>query len=401
MRTRPGSWPRASIRERAPRRWPGATGCTRASCSPGASGSRPWPRVRVPGSCPWWSRKAERPHRPRWRAGSRSRSARRSSVSALTWTRRRCAGCSRPCGAWRDRGPAGRTDPARGRAGRLQEGHGRAGRPGAAGAAGRPVRGRGHHLPSQAGRPGEDPGLRRHRPGFVREEAGGRTVLLAVAGRGGGALERGVTIMAKWNDRAAGSSCHIHSSLWGTGRDTPASADPKRPHGMSAAFEHWLAGQVALAREMTAFLAPYPNSYKRFQAGSFAPTKLVWSVDNRTAAFRAMGSGRSQRVECRVPGADVNPYLAYAALIAAGLHGIENALPLDPPAEGNAYLSDGVPEIPTTLRDAATALDGSAVLREVFGDGVVDHYVRAARWEQAEADRRVTDWEVARYFERV
>src|SRR3954471_20374161 len=141
-----------------------------------------------------------------------------------------------------------------------------------------------------------------------------------------------VTFMAKWNDRAAGSSCHIHSSLWGTGRDTPASADPKRPHGMSAVFEHWLAGQVALAREMTAFLAPYPNSYKRFQAGSFAPTKLVWSVDNRTAAFRAMGSGRSQRVECRVPGADVNPYLAYAALIAAGLHGIENALPLDPPA---------------------------------------------------------------------
>jgi glutamine synthetase len=210
-----------------------------------------------------------------------------------------------------------------------------------------------------------------------------------------------VTFMAKWNDRAAGSSCHIHSSLWGTGRDTPASADPKRPHGMSAVFEHWLAGQMALAREMTAFLAPYPNSYKRFQAGSFAPTRLVWSVDNRTAAFRAMGSGRSQRVECRVPGADVNPYLAYAALIAAGLHGIEDALPLDPPAEGNAYLSDGAPEIPATLRDAAAALDGSAVLREAFGDGVVDHYVRAARWEQAEADRRVTDWEVARYFERV
>ncbi len=114
-----------------------------------------------------------------------------------------------------------------------------------------------------------------------------------------------------------------------------------------------------------------------------------------------MGSGKAMRGECRVPGADVNPYLAYAALIAAGLHGIENALPLGPPAEGNAYLADGAPEIPTTLRDAAAALDGSAALREALGDDVVDHYVRAARWEQSESDRRVTDWEVARYFERV
>jgi glutamine synthetase len=212
---------------------------------------------------------------------------------------------------------------------------------------------------------------------------------------------RSVTFMAKWDDRLPGSSCHIHSSLWRTGGGAAASGDADRPHGMSPVFGHWLAGQLALAREMTLLLAPYPNSYKRFQAGSFAPTRLVWSLDNRTAAFRAMGEGGSLRVECRVPGADVNPYLAYAALIAAGLHGIENALPLGPPAEGNAYLADGAPEIPTTLRDAAAALDGSAALREALGDDVVDHYVRAARWEQSEFDRRVTDWEVARYFERV
>jgi glutamine synthetase len=212
---------------------------------------------------------------------------------------------------------------------------------------------------------------------------------------------KSVTFMAKWDDRLAGSSCHIHSSLWEAGRGAPVSADLKRPHGMSAVFEHWLAGQIALAGEMALFLAPNPNSYKRFQAGSFAPTKLVWSQDNRTAAFRAMGEGRSLRVECRVPGADVNPYLAYAALIAAGLHGIKNQLPLEAPAGGNAYLADGVPGIPTTLRDAAAALDRSAVFREAFGDEVVDHYVGSASWEQSEFDRRVTDWEVARYFERV
>jgi glutamine synthetase len=113
-----------------------------------------------------------------------------------------------------------------------------------------------------------------------------------------------------------------------------------------------------------------------------------------------LGKGQSLRAECRVPGADVNPYLAYAALIAAGLHGMEQRLPLDPPAEGNAYLIEDLPEIPHSLRDATAALDNSAALRAAFGDAVIDHYVRAARWEQSEYDRRVTDWEIARYFER-
>jgi glutamine synthetase len=142
------------------------------------------------------------------------------------------------------------------------------------------------------------------------------------------------------------------------------------------------------------------NSYKRFQSGSFAPTKAVWSRDNRTTAFRVLGQGRSLRAECRVSGADVNPYLAYAARIAAGLHGLEQRLPLDPPTEGNAYLLEGIAEIPKTLREATAALDNSAVLRAAFSDEVIDHYVRAAAWEQSEYDRRVTDWELARYLER-
>jgi glutamine synthetase len=210
---------------------------------------------------------------------------------------------------------------------------------------------------------------------------------------------KSASFMAKWHEAQPGSSGHIHVSLR-TQDGAAATADSAASHGLSAPFAHFLAGQIALLREMTLFLAPCVNSYKRFQSGSFAPTKAVWSRDNRTAAFRVLGKGRSLRAECRVPGADVNPYLAYAALIAAGLHGMEQRLPLDPPAEGNAYLVQGLPEIPRTLRQATAALDGSTVLRAAFGDAVIDHYVRAAAWEQSEFDRRVTDWEIARYFER-
>ncbi len=207
------------------------------------------------------------------------------------------------------------------------------------------------------------------------------------------------SFMAKWHEGQPGSSGHIHLSLWGLGGE-PATADANGPYGLAPAFAHFLAGQVALLREMTLFLAPVVNSYKRFQSGSFAPTRAVWSTDNRTAAFRVLGHGKSLRVECRVPGADVNPYLAYSALLAAGLHGMEQRLQLDPPAEGNAYLAEGLPEIPTTLREAMATLERSAVLRAAFGDAVIEHYCRAAAWEQAEHDRRVTDWEIARYLER-
>mgnify|MGYP002526984738 CR=1 FL=1 len=155
------------------------------------------------------------------------------------------------------------------------------------------------------------------------------------------------------------------------------------------------------AGEITYFLAPYINSYKRFVAGTFAPTKAVWSVDNRTAGYRICGAdSKAVRIECRVGGADLNPYMAMAGLLAAGIDGIENKRELEPAFIGDAYKGDGVREIPHTLRAALEALDGSAMLRAAMGDDVIEHYLHAGRWEQSEHDRRVTDWEVKRGFER-
>ena len=211
---------------------------------------------------------------------------------------------------------------------------------------------------------------------------------------------RSVTFMAKYAQDAAGSSCHIHQSL----RRPDGSAafhDAGEPHGMSALMRSYLAGLLAHAAETTCFLAPNINSYKRFVAGTFAPTKTVWSTDNRTAGFRLCGTDtKAVRVECRIGGADLNPYLAFAAQIAAGLAGIEAGLELPPEFSGDAYGGASLPAIPTTLRDAAVALERSTMLRAAFGDDVVDHYVHAARWEQSQFDRRVTDWELARGFER-
>ncbi len=211
---------------------------------------------------------------------------------------------------------------------------------------------------------------------------------------------KSVTFMAKYADAAAGSSSHIHQSL----RRADGSAafhDPAGEHGMSATMRSYLAGLLAHAAETTLFLAPNINSYKRFVAGTFAPTRTVWSTDNRTAGFRLCGAdSKSVRVECRIGGADLNPYLAFAAQIAAGLAGIEQGLDLGPEFTGDAYTGARLPEIPTTLRAATEALDASAMLRAALGDAVVDHYVHAARWEQSEYDRRVTDWELARGFER-
>ncbi len=211
---------------------------------------------------------------------------------------------------------------------------------------------------------------------------------------------KAITFMAKWRHDLAGNSCHLHSSLWDAETGAALFHDPAEPMGMSKLFRHYLAGQLALATEMTYFFAPYINSYKRFQAGSFAPTKAIWSRDNRTAGFRVLGEGAGTRVECRVPGGDANPYLAFAATLAAGLYGIENELELEPIFEGDAYEGKDIREIPKTLREAVEALDKSTVLRDALGDDVVDHYVHTGRWEQAEFDRRVTDWEVIRNFER-
>jgi glutamine synthetase len=212
---------------------------------------------------------------------------------------------------------------------------------------------------------------------------------------------KAITFMAKWDYNAAGSSSHIHQSLWSIADGQPLFYDPSAPHGMSKMMRHYLAGLLAHASDITLFLAPYINSYKRYQAGTFAPTKAVWSMDNRTAGYRVCGADtKAVRVECRVGGADLNPYLAYAALLAAGADGIERGLELEPEFVGDAYGGVGVREIPKTLRDATDVFERSELMRAALGDGVVDHYVRAARWEQEEYDRRVTDWEVQRGFER-
>jgi glutamine synthetase len=212
---------------------------------------------------------------------------------------------------------------------------------------------------------------------------------------------KSVTFMAKWRFDLAGSSAHVHSSLWDAAGKTPLFLDQKGEHGMSRLMRHYVAGQLAYARELTWFLAPYVNSYKRFQAGTFAPTKAIWSLDNRTAGFRLCGAhSKAIRIECRIGGADLNPYLAFAALIAAGLAGIEEKLELEAPFTGDAYLGKRLREVPKTLREATTLMDRSKMLRTAFGDAVVDHYVHTAEWEQFEYDRRITDWELKRGFER-
>jgi glutamine synthetase len=206
-----------------------------------------------------------------------------------------------------------------------------------------------------------------------------------------------LTFMAKFNERE-GNSCHIHLSL----RDddgTPVYAG-NRPNGVSQVFEHFLAGQLAGLRELSAFFAPNINSYKRFQAGSFAPTAVAWGLDNRTCALRVIGHGESLRFENRVPGGDVNPYLAVAAMIAAGLYGVEHELPLPDAFPGNAYVSDAE-RVPTTLQEAADLLAGSQLARESLGDAVVDHYLNTARVELAAFNGAVTDWERIRGFERM
>lgn len=211
-----------------------------------------------------------------------------------------------------------------------------------------------------------------------------------------------ITFMAKYDDVAAGSSCHIHSSLWDVDTDEALFSDADDEHGMSKLFRHYLAGQLALSSELTYFFAPYINSYKRYQEETFAPTTAVWGVDNRTTGYRVCGGhGPALRLECRIPGADCNPYLAFAATLAAGLHGIEHELELEPEFRGNAYTAEGVREIPGTLRAALEALDSSEVLRKALGDDVVDHYVHTGRWEQSLYDRTVTDWDLRHNFERI
>jgi glutamine synthetase len=200
-----------------------------------------------------------------------------------------------------------------------------------------------------------------------------------------------ITFMSKPFEDWIGNSCHIHSSLWRDGE--PCFRDDE------TLFSRWLAGQIACFKELAVFLAPTINSYKRFAAGSWAPTTLAWGNDNRTCGFRVVGHGAARRAETRIPGGDANPYLAFAAVIAAGLHGIEHELELPPGLEGNAYESD-TERFPSTMVQAIAALEHGTMARAAFGDLVVDHYLNYARTEQGLYDKFVTDWERARYFER-
>jgi len=209
---------------------------------------------------------------------------------------------------------------------------------------------------------------------------------------------KSITFMAKYDARE-GNSCHIHISLRGTD-GSAVFADQDAEYGMSKMFRHFLAGQLTAMRELTLFFAPNINSYKRFVEGSFAPTAVAWGLDNRTCSLRVVGRGHSMRVENRVPGGDVNQYLAVAALIAGGLYGMENELELEPLLEGNAYGS-AAPRVPASLREAAELFGGSAIARAAFGDDVVEHYLNNAAIEVAAYDAAVTDWERVRGFERL
>ncbi|MFC8101075.1 glutamine synthetase family protein [Streptomyces sp. NPDC017454] len=206
-----------------------------------------------------------------------------------------------------------------------------------------------------------------------------------------------LTFMAKYNERE-GNSCHVHLSLADADGDSVMAGEGEG--GMSEVMRHFLAGQLVALREFSLLHAPHINSYKRFQPGSFAPTAVAWGHDNRTCALRVVGHGRSLRFENRLPGGDVNPYLAVAGMVAAGLHGVEQRLELPEPCRGNAYTA-GYEHVPTTLREAAELWENSTLAKAAFGDEVVAHYRNMARVELDAYDAAVTDWELRRSFERM
>ncbi len=210
-----------------------------------------------------------------------------------------------------------------------------------------------------------------------------------------------VTFMAKFSEKQAGSSCHVHLSLWQGNKNAFAGSRRLGHVECSDVFLKFLAGWLAHAPEMMVFYAPNVNSYKRYQSGSWAPTRLAWSHDNRTAGFRVVGKGDSLRIECRIPGADCNPYLVYAAALASGLDGIASDMQPPPEFRGDAYLATELPHVPKTLSEATRLFEQSDFTRRVFGEDVVRHYAHFFHTEQAAYDRAVTDWERSRYFERI
>lgn len=212
---------------------------------------------------------------------------------------------------------------------------------------------------------------------------------------------RSASFMAKWTMDDSGSSCHLHASLWDVAGGAPLMWDPGGKGRLSEAGRQFLAGALHASRGLAWMWAPYVNSYRRYVPGSWAPTAVVWGDDNRTCGFRLVGNEASRRVECRIPGSDVNPYLALAAFIAGGLWGIEHGLELGPELEGNAYVAADVPRIPSTLVEAISELERSEVAAHAFGEQVHHHLLNTARQEWESANRVVTDWELARNFERI
>ena len=212
---------------------------------------------------------------------------------------------------------------------------------------------------------------------------------------------RAATFMAKWTMGDVGSSCHVHTSLWDAGSGDPLMADASHPSGLSTLGRRFLAGQLRAARELAWCAAPTVNSYRRYVPGSWAPTAAVWGEDNRTCGFRVVGHGAGRRVESRIPGADVNPYLVLASSIAAGLYGIDHELDPGDPYPRNAYEATDVPRIPATLVEAIDELRSSKVALEAFGDDVHHHLLNTAEQEWAACNRHVSDWELARNFERI
>ena len=210
-----------------------------------------------------------------------------------------------------------------------------------------------------------------------------------------------VTFMAKPDSTQAGSSCHVHMSLWQDGRNAMAGEGRLGPVLCSDTFRWFLGGWIAHAPEFMVFYAPTVNSYKRFRAGSWAPTRLAWSHDNRTASFRVVGKGPSLRIECRIPGADCNPYLCFAAALASGLDGIANQIEPPPLFEGDMYAAKSLPSVPATLREATALFQSSPYVAQTLGAGVAEHYAHFFELEQAAYDSAVTDWERKRYFEQI
>ena len=237
--------------------------------------------------------------------------------------------------------------------------------------------------------------------------AGDRSVILKqIAKEIAHQQDLSLTFMAKWHADHAGNSMHVHFSLWDSegerslfaGQGNP---QPGMPVAGSETFGWALGGMMAHARDLTLFFAPNVNSYKRYQDASFAPTAIAWAHDNRTTGFRVVGQGQSLRIECRIPGADANPYLVLAALLAAALNGIQNQLDPPPIFTGDAYVVQALPSVPRSLNEAISTFEQSDFVRAAFGDDVVEHYLHFARTEQRKFDEAVTDWERQRFFERI